>query len=84
MDDFGEDLRCERCNRLLTEADAVWLELDQRTNTFHDFGGIPDGHNQGGFPFGVACAKHERKKAREATRPEQRRRWKKAVQLSKS
>jgi hypothetical protein len=57
---------CTCCNRKLNPATLVSLELDQRTNTYHNFGGIPADVNQGGFDFGPACAKKEIAKARAA------------------
>lgn len=34
-----------------------YLELDQRTGTYHDLGGVPLPKSQGCFPFGLTCAK---------------------------
>lgn len=48
---------CIRCGKKLRKNDYVSLELDQRVDEYHDFGGIPDSHNQGGFEFGKDCAK---------------------------
>jgi len=49
---------CESCHRLLDPKLAVWLELDQRDNTWHGEGDpVPAEHTQGGFPFGASCAK---------------------------
>lgn len=48
--------RCTRCNELLHPDREVWLELDQRTNTYTDQG-VPEAYSQGGFTFGKACAK---------------------------
>ncbi len=47
---------CTCCERPL-KAKVAWLELDQRTNTYHDFGGVPDDRSQGWFPFGMTCAR---------------------------
>ena len=58
-----DPIRCECCGKVLTGA-LVYLELDQRNNTFHDFGGIPPEKNQGGFPFGAACARKMRRQAK--------------------
>jgi hypothetical protein len=48
--------RCERCQEILKPGNEVWLELDQRTNTYTDLE-VPQEHSQGGFPFGADCAK---------------------------
>jgi hypothetical protein len=48
---------CTCCQRDLTGHAFRWLELDQRTNTYHDFGGVPEDRSQGWFPFGLKCAK---------------------------
>ncbi len=47
---------CTRCNATLEN--VVWLEFDQRTNTYTNQE-IPDEFNQGAFPFGKDCAKKE-------------------------
>ncbi len=47
--------KCTYCNKVIKE-EIVWLELDQRTNSYHNFGNIPEKFNQGGFPFGKYCA----------------------------
>jgi hypothetical protein len=47
--------RCTCCDRPL-KGKVAWLELDQRTDTFHDRGDVPAEQSQGWFPFGVACA----------------------------
>ncbi len=60
---------CTRCGEKLDPEKMVWLELDQRTDTYHDEGGIPDDRNQGGFTFGAACAKRERANHRAKARP---------------
>lgn len=63
------DIRCEKCNQLLSK-DVVWLALDQRTHTYTDNeDGIPEDLKMGYFPFGVDCAKkmiaeHKRKVGR--------------------
>ena len=36
---------------------VAWLELDQRTDTYHDCGGVPADKSQGWFPFGLTCAR---------------------------
>ena len=48
---------CECCGKELNA--ARMLELDQRTNTYHDLGGVPDNKSQGWFPFGLTCAKRK-------------------------
>jgi hypothetical protein len=53
---------CECCGAEIL-AGARWLELDQRTNTYHD-GNIPRDKSQGGFPFGHSCAKQKLKEHR--------------------
>ena len=47
---------CTCCERRLS-GKVAWLELDQRTDTYHDFGDVPDDKSQGWFPFGITCAK---------------------------
>lgn len=47
---------CHRCGEKLNNKRIVWLELDQRDNTFTDKP-VPEEFSQGGFSFGVACAK---------------------------
>jgi hypothetical protein len=47
---------CTCCNAKLSRK-LAWLELDQRTNEYHDFGGVPQDRSQGWFPFGLGCAK---------------------------
>lgn len=54
---------CTCCGKKLTGKRIAWLELDQRTNTYHDFGGVPESKSQGWFPFGITCAKSEIAKA---------------------
>src|SRR5690606_9006 len=56
---------CTCCERPL-KGTAAWLELDQRTTTYHDFGGVPVDKSQGWFPFGMTCAKNELRKAKAA------------------
>ena len=57
---------CTRCGERLDPEKMVWLELDQRSGTYHDSGEIPADQNQGGFTFGSACAKRQRKEHRAA------------------
>lgn len=52
---------CEKCGRPLLADGSVMLELDQRTNTFTD-AGVPAEYSQGWFPFGVVCARLEKRK----------------------
>lgn len=47
---------CTCCERDLGAA-VRFLELDQRSNTYHDFGDVPEDRSQGWFPFGLTCAK---------------------------
>lgn len=55
---LNENQRCTRCEKKLNPNKIEWLELDQRTYTYtHDF--VPEEFSQGGFPFGLACAKIE-------------------------
>jgi hypothetical protein len=49
---------CTCCERRLS-GKAAWLELDQRTDTFHDHGNVPPELSQGWFPFGMTCAKRK-------------------------
>ena len=49
---------CTTCKKPLSGT-VAWLELDQRTDNYHDFGGVPDGNSQGWFPFGLTCARNE-------------------------
>lgn len=52
----NERSKCQRCGESLHPKREVWLELDQRTNTY-TAGEVPEQHSQGGFAFGKACAK---------------------------
>ena len=56
---------CEHCGRPI-KAGRVSLELDQRTNEYHDFGGVPEDRSQGWFDFGPDCAKKLRARAKAA------------------
>lgn len=47
---------CTCCGKKLKSV-FRYLELDQRTNTYHDLGGVPLPKSQGCFPFGLTCAK---------------------------
>lgn len=60
---FGEGC-CVKCGKPLTERTRVWLELDQRTQSFHDFRDVPESRSQGWFEFGSDCAEKMRKEAR--------------------
>ncbi len=56
-DELPKEYRvCECCKKTL-KGKIAWLELDQRTNEYHDFGGIPNGFSQGWFHFGLTCAR---------------------------
>lgn len=57
-------LRCTCCDKPIPAA-VTWLELDQRTWTYHNRGGIPTDKNQGSFPFGPTCAKRKLREHRE-------------------
>jgi hypothetical protein len=48
---------CTCCKRDLSGHAFRWLELDQRTQTYHDDGDVPADRSQGWFPFGLTCAK---------------------------
>jgi hypothetical protein len=48
---------CTCCGAAL-KAKIAWLELDQRTDTYHDLGGVPEDKSQGWFPFGMTCARN--------------------------
>lgn len=51
------DQRYCTCCKSPLKNKLAWLELDQRTNTYHDFGGVPGSKSQGWFPFGMSCAR---------------------------
>lgn len=58
-DELPKDSRvCTCCGKTLSGR-AAYLELDQRTNTYHDEGGVPADKSQGFFPFGMTCAKNK-------------------------
>lgn len=58
--DCDEETYCQRCGASLTH--AVWMELDQRTDTYTATENeVPSEHSQGWFPFGIACAGVERR-----------------------
>jgi hypothetical protein len=54
IDESGRFCTC--CKRPL-KSKVAWLELDQRTDTYHDRGDVPADCSQGWFPFGMACAR---------------------------
>jgi hypothetical protein len=56
---------CLRCGKKI-KGGSVSLELDRRTNEYHDFGGVPESKSQGWFDFGSDCAKILRNRARTA------------------
>lgn len=49
---------CTCCGRDLSGHAVRMLELDQRTQTYHDLGDVPAERSQGWFPFGLDCAKN--------------------------
>jgi len=55
--------QCQRCKRDLHPDKMVWLELDQRDLTYHDFKDVPSNVSQGWFAFGPDCAARERRNA---------------------
>ncbi len=55
---------CIRCGKGLDPARQVMLELDQRIDEYHDFGGVPENSSQGWFEFGPDCAAVLRARAR--------------------
>jgi hypothetical protein len=55
-DDLPDNERyCTCCGRELSAAHRM-LELDQRSDTHHDFRDVPEAQSQGWFPFGLTCA----------------------------
>ncbi len=50
---------CTCCERDLSGGAVRMLELDQRTDTYHDIRGVPEDQSQGWFPFGLTCAKKQ-------------------------
>lgn len=56
---------CMKCAKKLRPEATVWLELDQRTGAYHDFGGVPESDSQGAFEFGPDCAEIMRREARD-------------------
>lgn len=48
---------CTCCKRDLSGGAVRMLELDQRSDTYHDFGDVPEDRSQGWFPFGLTCAR---------------------------
>lgn len=54
---------CTCCERDLTGHAVRMLELDQRNQTYHDFGNVPESQSQGWFPFGLKCAQKKIKEA---------------------
>jgi len=57
---------CTCCERDLTGNAGRMLELDQRTDTYHDFCDVPEDRSQGWFPFGLTCARKKIAQAKEA------------------
>jgi hypothetical protein len=58
---------CTCCERPLEGHAIRMLELDQRTDTYHDFRDVPEAKSQGWFPFGLKCAAKLVRAAAEAT-----------------
>jgi hypothetical protein len=50
------DNDCTCCGEPIKPGREMMLELDQRTNTYHNTGGVPEEDSQGWFPFGKTCA----------------------------
>ena len=61
------DEYCNECERKLNPSKIVWLELDQRSNTYTSQG-VPLEYSQGCFAFGKDCAKKMERKHEEATK----------------
>lgn len=61
MSDTQEIEVCENCGAELNPERVIWLELDNRTNTFTSLE-IPAEYSQGYFPFGKTCARQEEAK----------------------
>jgi hypothetical protein len=59
---------CTCCDRELRDSKIVWLNYDRRDGTYHNFGDIPEEHDQGGFPFGPGCARRKINQAKEFRR----------------
>lgn len=55
--DLRPDERWCTCCKQALKGKFAWLELDQRTNAYHDHGGVPIDQSQGWFPFGMTCAR---------------------------
>ena len=55
--DLSPSERFCRCCEKALRGKTRWLELDQRTNTYHDLGNVPSEQSQGWFSFGLTCAK---------------------------
>lgn len=55
----GDINYCERCGEKLNPKKIKWLELNCVTGewTDPDVTKVPEEESQGGFPFGIACAK---------------------------
>lgn len=58
----ASDRWCTCCQKPISGRFA-WLELDQRTDTYHDRKDIPEDNSQGWFPFGMTCAQNKLKEA---------------------
>lgn len=62
---FWSDALCWRCGKPL-KGGTVKLELDDRVDEMHDFGGVPKSDSRGWFNVGPDCAEILRKRARVA------------------
>lgn len=59
---------CTCCGKPI-RGEGVWLELDQRTDTYTSET-VPPGRSQGGFVFGPTCARRERRRHAQALKYE--------------
>ena len=58
---------CSKCGRELKDDQIVWLEVNDRTGTYHDPDKqeVPEADSLGLYAFGKTCAKQELKQAKE-------------------
>lgn len=54
---MSDELLCERCTQPIDPDDAVWLDLNNRTQQYSREDVVPASDSQGAFAFGSACAK---------------------------